>query len=111
MNPELAKVINEKLKCEFNIRETIQVLGRNMNIFWSWGVTTKANFNNKGLLLKVSGHHHKGYVLITLAWDDTYTVDIISTHGNVKDTYTEIYVDNLVETIDDRIERIEKYVN
>lgn len=111
MNTELAKVINEKLQREFNIRETMQVLGSNMNIFWSWGITTKVNISNKGLLLKVSGHHHKGYVLITLAWDDTYTVDIISTHGKVKDTYEMIYFDMLVETIDNRIERIKEYVD
>lgn len=111
MNAELRNVIKSKLKMEFNPSETLLLLAQNRHKFWSWGVSNKVNIENKGLLLKVSGHHHKGYVLVTLAYDDTYTVDIVSTHGKVKDTYEMVYFDMLFETIDDRIERIAEYVD
>jgi hypothetical protein len=45
-----------------------------------------------------------------LGYDDTYKVHIVSTQGNVKDTYEGIYFDMLFETIDNRIERISEYV-
>jgi hypothetical protein len=95
---------------EFDPRETLQLLQRYQFRFWSWNANRFTNLENKGLLFKVQGNHHKGYVLITLGYDDTYKVHIVSTQGNVKDTYEGIYFDMLFETIDDRIERIEEYV-
>lgn len=103
------KIIEPLLKMEFNLSETMRVLTNNKPIYFSWGVSSRVNFHNKGLLLKVNGHHHKGYVLITLDWTDTYTVTIISTHGNIKNTYDMVYFDDLVEIIDNRIERIPEY--
>lgn len=95
---------------EFDTRETLQLLQHYQFRFWSWGGNGFTNLENKGLLFKVQGNHHKGYVLITLGYDDTYKVHIISTQGNVKDTYEGIYFDMLFETIDNRIERISEYV-
>jgi hypothetical protein len=95
---------------EFDPNETLRVLRHNQTIYWSWGVTKLVNVDNKGLLMKVNGHHHKGYVFVTLAYDDTYSVHIISTHGNVKQTFHMVYFDTLTEIIDNRIERIKDYV-
>lgn len=89
--------------------ETLKVLTRNQPIFWSWGVSKKVNLNNLGLILKVSGHHHKGWVLITLGWEDLYRVHIIANSGEIVNEYEGIYFDDLVEIIDNRIEKIEDY--
>lgn len=97
------------LKMEFNVSETMKVLTHDPSIYWSWGVSNKYNLNNKGLLLKVNGHHHKGFVLITLDWSDTYNVYILTKSLDVIAEYSMIYFDNLVEVIDNRIERIEAY--
>jgi hypothetical protein len=89
--------------------ETMQVLSYNKSIYWSWGVSKRTNLNDKGLLLKVSGNHHKGSVLITLGWDDTYCVYIISNSGKILNEYKEVYFDVLTELIDNRIEKIKEY--
>ena len=68
------------------------------------------NIENKGLMFKVNGHHHKGYVLITLDWMDTYDVHLVTTHGNIVKSFEMVYFDMLVEIIDNNIERIEEYV-
>jgi len=109
MTPQLIKEIQTKLEREFNLNETLAVLKHNRTIFWSWGVSKMTNFLDKGLLLKVNGHHHKSYVLITLAWNDTYTVYIISNRGAVLNEYKEVYFDMLTEVIDNRIEKIADY--
>ena len=106
---ELFSAVSNKFEREFDASETMRVLIHNMMRYFSWGVSKKYNVNNKGLLLKVSGHHHKGWVLITLAWNDTYSVYIVSNKGEVKDEYKEVYFDELAELIDNRIERIEEY--
>lgn len=94
---------------EMDLKQTLIVLTRNQPIFWSWGVSKRVNLNNLGLMLKVSGHHHKGWVLITLGWEDLYRVHIISNRGLVLNEYVGIYFDDLVEIIDNRIEKIKDY--
>jgi hypothetical protein len=101
--------IQDLLKMEFNVRETLSVLKHNQSIFWSWGVSRLTNVMNKGLMFKVNGHHHKGYVLITLDWSDTYNVHLITTHGNIVKSFDMVYFDDLVEIIDNNVERIKEY--
>lgn len=93
----------------FNPSETMGWLTRDSRMYWSWGVSKKINFENKALVLKVSGHHHKGYVIITLAFDDTYTVSLVQTTGRVKEMIEGIYCEDLQEFIDNKIERIAEY--
>ena len=98
-----------KFEREFNTKETVQLLSSHGAIFWSWGAKNFTNLANKALIFKVNGHHHKGYVLITLAWNDTYSVYMLTTHGKIISEYKEVYCDMLVEVIDNRIEKIPDY--
>jgi hypothetical protein len=104
---EILKPLCER---EFDPNETLQVLRHNPTIYWSWGVSKLVNVDNKGLLMKVNGHHHKGYVFVTLGYEDLYKVHILSTHGNLKQSFDGIWFDMLTEVIDNRIERIKDYV-
>jgi hypothetical protein len=69
------------------------------------------NYNNKGLLFTVNGRYHKGYVFVSLDFNDTYTVDIINFEGTILNTYEMIYFDMLTETIDNRIETVGKILD
>jgi hypothetical protein len=95
---------------DFNLHETLTVLQHNMIVWFTWGVSKKVGLHNKGLILKVSGHHHKGWVLVTLGWEDLYKVYIIGNNGQVLNKYEGIFFDNLVEVIDNRIEKIPDYI-
>jgi len=110
MTTAIAQTCKELGKREFNPSETLQYLKAHGFLFWSWGASKFVNFNNLGLCFKVNGHFHKGYVFIALDWSDTFDVHIINTHGRVLDTYNEVYIDVLFETIDNRIEKIKDYV-
>ena len=102
---------------DFNCMETMSVLKHNINIYWSWGVksvkivepTPNEKGYAKGLLLNVSANRHKGYVFITLGYDDTYNARLMNNRGRVIDSFIGVYFDELVKTIDDRIERIADY--
>jgi len=59
--------------------------------------------------LKVSGHHHKGWVIITLSFMDTYSVYIVTNKGEIKNEYHDVYFDQLTEIIDNRVEKIKDY--
>jgi len=93
----------------FNPSETLQLLNRYGFRFWSWGANGFKNLANQALFFKVHGHHHKGYVLITLNYADLYEVRFLTTRGNIKDTITDLYFDQLFDAIDEKVERIEAY--
>lgn len=110
MNHEkMFSVLNDSVEREFNASETMQWL--NLRPLWlgSWAFRELRTYQNKGLFFRVSGFHHNGYVLITLGWDDTYTVRLISTQWNVKKVITNVYCDSLAETIDINVERVAAY--
>jgi hypothetical protein len=107
----------KKFKEEFSERpfdqnETIQWLTKDKIVTMSWGYQKPTILNNYGLMFKVNGHHHKGWVLITLAGNDTYTLRFFSIQFNeTKEKITEIYCDVLQDVVDNAVERIENYSN
>lgn len=94
---------------EFNTAETLQVITHNKTVYWSWGVEKVVNYYDKALLLIVNGHHHQGFLVITLAWNDTYSFHLINDNGTIKESVTDVYFDELQERIDQKIEYINEY--
>ena len=102
-------VLKESVQREFDPNETIQWLTRNRLWFMTWGAKNFTTFDKKALFFTVSGNLHKGIVLITLAWDDTYTVRLLSSQWNEKAKFESVFCDDLAELIDTKIERIKEY--
>lgn len=111
MTKKLIETLKALTKRQFNTNETIELLtyGDNRIKFWCWGVSERINFENKGLLLKVNARRHKGYVFITLDWNDTYSVSLISNTGKILKTFEMIYFDMLTDVIDSEIELVPEY--
>lgn len=106
---------NDYAEREFSPKVTLQQLTYDItskNTFYSWGVSKRTNLYNKGLLLTVNANHHKGHVLITLAWNDTYKIRFFNKQYNeVFEKQTDIYCDCLVNSIDSIIEWVPEYTN
>jgi len=100
----------ESLTCrEFDPQETLILLHHpNANVFYSWGVSEKINFNNKGLILKCNAHHFKSYLGIFLSFKDLFDVHLFE-DGKIIDSITDLYFDQLRDAIDKRIEYIKDY--
>lgn len=94
---------------EFNVEDTLLVLNNPFQVFWSWGVSKVFNFQSKALLLFVQGHHHKGWVVITLAWNDTYSYYLLNKDESIKLERHEVYFDVLQDMIDKDVEFIDDY--
>jgi hypothetical protein len=101
--------IENLVQREFNVDETVQLLKLNQTVFWSWGVERLLNYQNKGLLLLVNGHHHKGWLLIVLAWNDTYSYYLLGANKTIIKEQHEVYFDMLQGLIDKDVEYIEDY--
>ncbi|SEC65802.1 hypothetical protein SAMN04489761_3420 [Tenacibaculum sp. MAR_2009_124] len=104
------KFMNEYSEREFNPNETLQWLKANISILWSWGFQDAMNLMNKGLIFKVNGYHHRGWVLITLAFNDTYTVRFLNhKYEETKEKEENVYCDELQDRIDTVIEKVDLY--
>lgn len=117
---ELHKRILECRERSFFTDQTVSVLMIDKIIPMSWGLSKMVKIQSAeyteeqaGLIIDVNAKHFKGAVLITLGWNDTYTVRYFEknvSNGIVdvierKDyEQKEVYVDVLVESIDSTIE-------
>ena len=116
---KLFAIIDEKGVREFSAGTTLQQIRAgvdNMGVMLSWGIETVFSHPQgeqlcKGMGFHVNGHHHKGWVVITLNFMDTYDVHYVSESGDeIVETQTDLYFDQIGEVIDRRIEWIEDYI-
>lgn len=114
---QVKEIINiEKAKCrEMYIPELMSLLQSERNVWWSWGAHNFIVDNTKEprmFRMLVQGHHHKGHVYIFLNGSDLFDVYLTTNRGTIKARTDEmgIYFDQLVEWIDDRVERIPEYM-
>lgn len=105
----LNKNFENLVQREFNPKETLQVLQHNKQIYWSWGVEKLVNYYDKGLILIVNGHHHKGLLFIRLSWDDTYSYFLLNDDNSIKKEVHNVYFDELQNRVDKDIEYINEY--
>jgi hypothetical protein len=90
------------------IRKQLFAFGK-MKVY-SWGVNNWVGGEN-WLSFRVRARRHKGYVKITLNGMDLYDIQLISTHGNIKKEFNNIYFDQMTEVIDNEIENVPAYSN
>lgn len=108
--------VNEKIDpfeigCrEFNPDEIFNAIHNTVKV-WSWGAHAWRKVGNKALRFAVQGRHFTGHVYITLAFDDTFTIYYTTMKGTIKDIQHMIYIDQLIEVIDRKVEYIPEYKN
>lgn len=103
---KVCQVIDPKLERDFNPKHTLSVLTQNIGIWWSWGVnlSTIKNLSDKCLMFKPNGRYFKGFVCITLGWDDVYKVHFVSNDYKLTKSIEGVYFDMLVNVIDAEVE-------
>jgi hypothetical protein len=104
MSPKVFELVCSLGEREFDFEQTMHVLTADKMIWWSWGVSG-GKCSQKWIVFKVNGHHHKGWVVITLGWEDLYKIYIVTTHGKIKHQQDGLYFDQIVEYIDKKIEK------
>lgn len=93
----------------YSMKELHSVMAR-LNTVWSWGAHNYTNIENYAFRFKVQGHLFKGLVYITVNGADLFDIFYVTTKGIVKFYDKDVYVDDLIPTIDGRVERIKEYV-
>ena len=79
------------------------------NIVWSWEFNSPKPLEN-GLSFKVQGFLHKGWVLVKYNQDsDLFDIKLLSYQLKEVKSIEGIYVDQLIDVIDDMVECCDNY--
>jgi hypothetical protein len=82
---------------------------RRNTIVWSWGASAWTKMNDYCLRFAVNGHHHQGHVYLVVNGLDLFDIYLTSNKGTIKEIITDIYIEDLVEVVDNHVERIAAY--
>ena len=77
----------------------------------SWGLDpSKARVIDNGMEIYVQGFLHKGFVQITLnEGTDLFEIKLLSEERELVKFIEDVYLDSLVNTLDENIEKCENY--
>lgn len=89
----------------------LSILYTEMGIVASWGLDPKTIRPIKcGIKFYVHGFKHTGMVHIVLnEGEDLFEIELVSDEGVTIETHKSIFLDNLISTIDDAVEKVEDY--
>jgi hypothetical protein len=112
---EVNEIINiKKASCrEFDANELMSLLkSKGWSVFASWGAehftVDKKNYPTM-FRMQVNGHHHKGHVYIFLSFLDLFDVYLTKKDGTIVQKVDGLFFDQLVDWIDEKVERIPEY--
>ncbi len=87
----------------------LSILKTDLNIVWSWGFHNPKPLEN-GLTFKVQGFLHKGSVNIEYnEGSDLFDITLLSNQLEEVKSIEGIYVDQLIDVIDDVVECCDNY--
>lgn len=87
----------------------LSIFKTNLSIVWSWGFHNPKAIQN-GLAFKVQGFLHRGWVLVEYnGGSDLFDIKLLSNRLKEVKFIQGIYVDELVDVIDDMVECCNDY--
>jgi len=102
---EISDYIDKEACREFDAKETYQQLYSKPVVVGSWGAHGFSSIKDKALVFQVNGLLHKGTVIITLGWEDLYSIHLFDKEGEqVGESTTGIYCDMLTDVVDELVE-------
>lgn len=97
--------LKELRQRDFSADDIYKML-RSNSIWMSWGIHNPWRIWDNLLFFKVQGFLHKGYVMITLDFDDTFTITLTRANRiNVVKEISWVYIEDLLNVIDINVEK------
>ena len=106
----MAKVIIDEHDIEIG-QYILTILKTRLDIVTSWGLDPETLRTIKyGIQFHVQGFKHNGLVRVTLnEGADLFEVCLISDNGEMTDSRESIFLDDLISTIDELVEKTDDY--
>jgi len=102
-----------KEKRDYNTQDGLDVLYYGGAVMMSWGIENitalKASNRCRGMSFRVNGAKFSGTVVLSVNGADLYDVDFYTDGGEVAKQITDVYVMDLIDTIDEFVEKQPEY--
>lgn len=105
---KISEIDTKKYVPFYTMNDLVKAMARNLKV-WSWGANGWTNLEGKMLKFKVNGHHHKGYVYIGVNGLDLFDIILVNNFGNIIEEIHDVYLEDLIDTIDVKVEKIDAY--
>ena len=92
----------------YSMQEFVSSIARTLKVV-TWAARGWVKVNKALLRVTVSARRHKGYIYIAVNGADLFDVWLTNRAGLIKKTFTDVYVEDIINTIDKEIEWIEEY--
>lgn len=106
------KNISEINKAHYSRFETmtdlVNAMRRNQKV-WSWGTRGWTNMEHKFLKFRVSGHLFKGVIYVGVNGKDLFDVYLTNLKGVIQQEVNDVYIEDLIDAIDGKVERVPAY--
>ena len=91
-----------------------EILLSQLMVVFSWGAhdfesIPESEEGEGGLIFSVNGFKHAGKVKVVLNWLDLFDVYLINQDGTLKEKIENVFVDSLINVIDNAVEKVEDY--
>jgi hypothetical protein len=93
----------------YSMQELVNTMRRNQ-IVWSWGASAWTKMNDQCLRFMVRGHQHQGHVYLAINGGDLFDIYLTTSQGLIKHIITDVFINELIDVIDRKVERIDTYV-
>lgn len=98
-------VITDIAQRDFEVKEIYKII-RGHRYSTSWGMNTPSLYKDQVLVFKVQGFEHKGWVYVSLDWDDTFTITLTKLNRtSIVKQIKWVYIDQLIDVLDVNIEK------
>ena len=87
----------------------LSIFKSKLSVIFSWGFNSPAALEN-GLKFDVNGFKHKGAVVVNYnEGADLFDIDFLTSENEVIESFSGIYIDQLIEVIDNHVEYVDNY--
>lgn len=92
----------------YGMNDFVKSIGRTLKSV-TWGSHGWTKMNKHLLKFKVQARRHKGYIYVAVNGADLFDVWLTNNRGRILKTFNDVFVADIVDTIDKEIEFIEEY--
>ena len=86
----------------------LTVFAKSLNVVLSWGFHSPQAIEN-GIEFRCNGFKFTGVVKVTRTDRNLYKVELMSNNGVVVEIIDKIHIGNLINVIDDKVEKVDDY--
>lgn len=101
---DIKKIHNASRNMDVNLTWKLVTQTNPVKFSWCWGTHAPVRMTERILRFKVDGLLHKGHVYLCVNGLDLFDIYLTTTMGTIKHIIKDVYIDVLVETIDNHVE-------